>query len=218
MSPPDTDSYAVLCAADPDLMDRDELAVLTNHLAQHQAWCDAIKVRVTRRQRQLAAEGRAEPARDLLSRHGRQSSKDAKAAADREQVCTSLPSFEDALAAGMVSAGHVDAIANATRQLDERPGNAGRQTSAIDSTTAADLNRRVVHNATHSDPEGHNPRQPQLHLDARNPLAQGQPTRAERPVRIDLSGVTMDAWETIRSIVSIGWNVISRGSNSKSAS
>lgn len=120
MSPPDTDAtYAALRAADPDVMDRDELAVLTGQLATHQAWCDALKVRVTRQQRRLAAEGHAEPPRDLLSWHGRQSSKDAKATADREQVCTSLPSFEEALAAGAVSAGHVDAIANATRNLDD---------------------------------------------------------------------------------------------------
>lgn len=119
MSPPDTDTFEVLCAADPDVMDRDELTELTGQLATHQAWCDALKVRITRRQRHLADEGRAEPARDLHSRHGQQSSKDAKTTTDREQVCTALPSFEDALGAGDVSAGHVDAIANTTRSLDD---------------------------------------------------------------------------------------------------
>ncbi len=121
MSPPDTDTvFAVLRAADPDVMDRDELAELTGRLAAHQAWCDALKVRITRRQRQLAAEGHAEPARDLLSRHGQQSSRDAKTATEREQVCTALPAFEHALASGAVSAGHVDAIATATRSLDQQ--------------------------------------------------------------------------------------------------
>ncbi len=121
MSPPDTDTvFAVLRAADPDVMDRDELAEVTGQLAQLEAWCSAFKVRVARRQRHLAAEGRAEPSRDLLSRHGRQSSKDAKTAAEREQVCSSLPAFEAALAAGAVSAGHVDAIAHATRNLDDQ--------------------------------------------------------------------------------------------------
>ena len=119
MSPSDTTTFAVLCAADPDVMDRDQLAELTGQLAAHQAWCDALKVRITRRQRQLAAEGRAEPPRDLHSRHGQQSSKDAQAVAEREQVCTALPAFEDALGAGAVSAGHVDAIANATRNLTD---------------------------------------------------------------------------------------------------
>ena len=120
MSPPDADAVlAVLRSADPDVMDRDELAVLTGRLAAHQAWCDALKVRITRRQRQLAGEGRAEPPHDLLSRHGRESSKRGKAAAEREQVCTAMPAFEDALGSGAVSAGHLDAIANATRNLDE---------------------------------------------------------------------------------------------------
>jgi hypothetical protein len=121
MSPPDTDAvFAALRAADPDVMDRDELAELTGQLATHQAWCDALKVRLARRTRQLAAEGRAEPAEHLLSCHGRESSKGGKTASEREQVCTSLPAFEDALAAGAVTAGHVDAIANATRNLDEQ--------------------------------------------------------------------------------------------------
>ncbi len=121
MSPPDTDAvFAALRAADPDVMDRDELAEVTGQLADLEAWCSAFKVRLTRRTRQLAAEGRAEPSRDLLSRHGRHSSKDAKTAAEREQVCSSLPAFEDALAAGAVSAGHVDAIAHATRNLDDQ--------------------------------------------------------------------------------------------------
>jgi hypothetical protein len=121
MRPPDTDAvFTALRAADPDVMDRDELAELTGQLAAHRAWCDALQVRIARRQRCLADEGRAEPARDLLSRHGQQSSKDAQVAAEREQVCTALPSFEDALATGAVSAGHVDAIANATRNLDDQ--------------------------------------------------------------------------------------------------
>ena len=121
MSPPDTDTvYTALRAADPDVTDRDELAAL-NPASSHsmRRGADALKARITRQQRRRAAEGRAEPARDLLSRHGQQSSKDAKAAAEREQVCTSLPSFEDALTAGAVSAGHLDAIANATRNLDD---------------------------------------------------------------------------------------------------
>ncbi len=112
-------AYAALCEADPDVMDRDELAELTKHMADHRAWCDSLQVRITRRQRQLAAEGRAEAPRDLLSREGRQSGKDARTADERERVCSALPEFEDALATGAVSAGHVDAIAQATRDLDQ---------------------------------------------------------------------------------------------------
>jgi hypothetical protein len=100
-------------------MDSDELAELTRQIAGLKAWCEALQVRVTRRQRQLASEGRAEPPRDNLFRNGRQSAEDAKASDEREQVCTGMPQFEDALATGAVTAGHLDAIANATRNLDE---------------------------------------------------------------------------------------------------
>lgn len=120
MSPPDTDSlFGALCAADPDVMDSEELAVLTGQIAQLKSWCDSLQVRATRRQRALAAEGRADDPRNTLSRHGRNSSKDAHAATERERVCTAMPGFEDALTAGTVAAGHVDAIANATRNLDD---------------------------------------------------------------------------------------------------
>ena len=118
MSPPDA-VFAALRVADPDVMDRDELAAVVKQCALVVAWADSVKVRATRRLRALAAEGRAEAPKDLLAREGGQSGRDARTADDREQVCTALPSFEDALAQGAVSAGHVDAIAAAVRGLDQ---------------------------------------------------------------------------------------------------
>ena len=56
--PPDV-VFAALVAAEPDLMDRDQLAELTATIAAHKAWCDALQVRATRRLRLLAAEGRS---------------------------------------------------------------------------------------------------------------------------------------------------------------
>jgi hypothetical protein len=117
MRPSDA-AYAALGEADPDVMDRDELAALTRDIARVRAWCDSVQVRVTRRQRALAAEGRAELPSDLLAREGRQSGRDARTADDRERVCTAIPGFEDAMASGTVSAGHVDALASVTRNLD----------------------------------------------------------------------------------------------------
>lgn len=109
----------VLLAGDPDVMDRDELASVVSQLGLVRSWCAAVEVRVTRRTKQLAAEGRCEPAPGLLADRGRLSSKDAHAASERETICGAMPSFEDALAAGDVTAAHVDAIASATRNLDE---------------------------------------------------------------------------------------------------
>ncbi len=100
-------------------MDRDQLAELATRLKTHRAWIDSLQVRITRRQRALADEGRAEAPKDLLAREGGQSGRDARAGDDREKVCTALPSFEDALAGGAVSARHVDAIASAVRGLDQ---------------------------------------------------------------------------------------------------
>ncbi len=116
--PPDA-VYACVRDTDPDVLDSDGLSVHVGNLATLRAWLDAEQVRATRAQRRLADEGRAVPPEHALARDGRTSTKDAKTAAERESVCTSMPSFEDALADGAVSAGHVDAVACATRNLDD---------------------------------------------------------------------------------------------------
>jgi len=109
-----------MLAADPDVMDRDQLAGFVSQLGRVRIWCAAAEVRVTRRTRQLASEGRSESVAALLSDGGRCSSKDAHTASERETICGVMPSFEDALATGAVSAAHVDALAAATRNLNEQ--------------------------------------------------------------------------------------------------
>lgn len=116
-SPPDG-VYAIVRDTDPDVLDADQLDAFQRNVAELRAWCDAREVRSTRRRRQLANEGRAADSRCSLTRDGRRSSKDAQSAADRETMCTAMPGFEEALAAGSVSAGHIDALAIATRNLD----------------------------------------------------------------------------------------------------
>ena len=116
--PPD-EVYAAVRDTDPDALDGDELDRYLGQIAELRAWCDARQVRATRRQRSLAAEGRAAAPRHGLSEHGRQSSREAAAASEREQVCTVMPGFEDALSDGSVSSGHVDAIARATKGLED---------------------------------------------------------------------------------------------------
>jgi hypothetical protein len=117
-SPPDA-VYADVRDTDPDTLDAEQLDVYLRRVAELRAFCDAREVRATRAQRRLAEQGRAADPKSSLSKQGRQSSKDAQAAAERETVCTSMPDFEDALTAGEVSAGHVDAFAAATRHLAE---------------------------------------------------------------------------------------------------
>jgi hypothetical protein len=116
--PPDA-VYAEVRDTDPDVLDSEGLSEHVGRLAAMRAWLDAEQVRATRAQRRLAEQGRASDPRSSLARDGRQSSKDAQAAAEREVVCTSMPGFEDALTVGDVSAGHVDAVAAATRNLGQ---------------------------------------------------------------------------------------------------
>ncbi len=49
MSTTDPDAvFAALRAADPDVMDRDQLAIVVRQCAQLASWVDAVKVRATR--------------------------------------------------------------------------------------------------------------------------------------------------------------------------
>jgi len=104
---------------DPDVLDAAGVDAYLSTVAELRSWLDAREVRGTRRQRQLAAEGRGPDPRSSLTDQGRQSSKDARTADEREQTCTAMPGFEDALAEGSISAGHVDAVTAATRHLDD---------------------------------------------------------------------------------------------------
>lgn len=115
-----TAALADLQGADPDVMERDELVAFVGRLRQVMSWCRALEVRASRRTRQLADEGRAEAPENLLASGGACSGRDARAAVEREKVCDQMPSFEEALADGAVSAGHVDALAHASRHLDEQ--------------------------------------------------------------------------------------------------
>ena len=93
-------------------------------LAQRvRGWVDAVDVAIARRSRELAAEGRSESAAEVLTGYGRRSTRETKAVSDRSEVCEQMPGFEAALAAGDVSSSHVDAVANASKGLDE----AGRE-------------------------------------------------------------------------------------------
>jgi hypothetical protein len=134
-------AFAALRTAEPDVLDRDGLAELARSITALRAWVDSVQVRVTRRQRQLAIEGRGEAPKDLLAREGRQSGKEARAADEREHICTALPSFEEALSNGNVSAGHIDAIAGAVRNLD---GTATAEFMALGADLLADAERMGV--------------------------------------------------------------------------
>lgn len=108
-----------LLVTNPEAADRDELADHVRTVRLLRNYLDAYEVRCARRSRELAEQGRAEPPESLLTNHGGQSGKVAATAAERERVASQANSFEDALGDAEVSAGHLDAMAAATKSLTE---------------------------------------------------------------------------------------------------
>ena len=111
-------AFAELLVADPAVADRDEVAVIVRRSGQLRSWLASIEVRCARRTSELAATGQSEPAESLLGDDGRRSSRDAVGITRRSHACDAMPSFEAALAAGVISGDHVDAVARVLRGLD----------------------------------------------------------------------------------------------------
>ena len=108
-----------LAAADIAASDRAALDGMLVHLGRVRGVVAGFDVEIARRSRQLAAEGRSECAEDVMAEHGRRAGRDARAVAAREKACQAMPVFEEAMTAGAVSSGHVDALAAAAHGLDE---------------------------------------------------------------------------------------------------
>lgn len=104
-----------LCDIELDMLERDELASVVAASARVRGWLDTVDLRCSRRGRTLADAGRAEPSPSILARSGNRSNRDATQIDRRDKVAEAMPSLEEGLSEGTVSAGHLDAIANATR-------------------------------------------------------------------------------------------------------
>ena len=92
---------------------------MSRRSATLRAFADYVDVRINRRSTQLAAEGAADTGAHVLLDEGRLTGRDALATGGRDRVCTEMPGFDDALATGVCTAGHVDALANLTKNLTD---------------------------------------------------------------------------------------------------
>jgi hypothetical protein len=118
MGPPDVEApLARLAAAAPEELDRDGCNARLRDLSKLRSWLGADELRTTRRLKVLAAQGRAEQVELALSNSGGHSVSEARDTSDREEIADALPGFEDALADGVVTAGHLDALAVAVKLL-----------------------------------------------------------------------------------------------------
>jgi hypothetical protein len=108
-----------LLGSDPDVADREALGEIVRSAATLRSFVDLVDVRCNRRAAQLAAEGQSESPLAVLMDEGRRSGREAKAAQERDRVCSEFPEFEDALAAGGCSSDHLDVLARLTRDLSD---------------------------------------------------------------------------------------------------
>ncbi|MGI9028922.1 MAG: DUF222 domain-containing protein [Ilumatobacteraceae bacterium] len=113
------DDVRHLVSSDPAACDSSELAVLVAVTQRVRGWLDSYDTRIALRAAELAKAGVGAAASDVLAGGGRRSTRDANAAARRAGVCDQLPQVHDALAAGELSAGHVDSIARTAAALDD---------------------------------------------------------------------------------------------------
>ena len=110
-------ALASLERLDVDVLSSSELAIAVESAQRVRAWLDAFDVSVARRASVLAAAGSSTCASDVLAASGRRRSRDACAAVRRAEVCEQIPELLDALGAGQLSSGHVDAVARAAADL-----------------------------------------------------------------------------------------------------
>ncbi len=112
-------AFHAVSSAHVATMNRDELTAHLTHLRILRSFADAAEITANRRAHQLATEGHAASAETAHIRTGQHSERDARAITERAAVCDHLPGFETALATGVVSTGHLDALARAIRRLDD---------------------------------------------------------------------------------------------------
>jgi hypothetical protein len=106
-------AVARLAAVDPAQCDRAAVAALVATALTVRSWLDAFDAGLALRAGQLDGS-----AAELLGAGGKRRAREAEAVVGRAAVLESMPSLHDALAAGSVSAGHVDAVARAAARLD----------------------------------------------------------------------------------------------------
>ena len=82
-------------------------------------WLDAAEARITSRVTELHDSAGGAPAADVHTRCGGVSAAEGKRKERRSRTLDDAPSFGAALADGAIGAEHVDALANATAQLDD---------------------------------------------------------------------------------------------------
>ena len=115
-------ALGALVAFDVATADETALGRACGQARRVRGWLDAFDAAAARRSDELKQAGRGRGAESMLTRHGRLSQRQARHTTRRAGAIADAPALGDALAAGAVSAGHVDAFAAAA----DRASPAGR--------------------------------------------------------------------------------------------
>lgn len=122
--------------------DADGLATASSLVARVQGFLDVRVASIAQRAGELCDVGRCAPADEVLARGGRLSGREARRVSRRAGVLSRVPALSEALASGVISGGHADALASAVAGLGDR---------ARDEVLA--LDERLAERAAGSSPE-----------------------------------------------------------------
>ena len=106
--------FEALTHSDPSTFTMTQVVAEMQSMKIVQGWIDRHQAAVMSRSNQLDVS-----AAEVLIRNAGISAAEAKTKDRRSKALEDAPSFSDALATGTVSAGHTDALANATSRLDD---------------------------------------------------------------------------------------------------
>ena len=114
VAPAPVATLEALVTCDPAAMTLTEVIAATQRVKGVRGWLDGIEARLGSRSRELEA-----PVADLFSRNAGVSAAEGRQKDRRSKALEDAPGFADALTHGAVTAGHADALANATDRLDD---------------------------------------------------------------------------------------------------
>jgi hypothetical protein len=116
------EAVTALVAVEVATADEAALGAACRRVRRVQGFLDAFVAAASRRSEELKAAGQGRGAETMLTRNNKVSGRQARQTVRRGEALDKAPALNDALAAGTVSAAHVDAFGNAVH----RAGQAGR--------------------------------------------------------------------------------------------
>ncbi len=117
--PNPADALNGILPADPTALDGSQAADALGQIKAVRGFLDSYEARLTAHIAHLHTHGESAPAADQHTRCGGVSSKEARQKERRARALDAAPSLADKLATGEVTAGHADALADATARLDD---------------------------------------------------------------------------------------------------